>query len=207
MRILSQSVWKYVDKVDAPDDYTVNFHMNQPSTVVQRYVLRTNTASDAVYGPWAKRAQDLFNGGKTISDPEGKQLLQEFSNFKPDGIIASGPFNIDVKSITNAQFTMPKNTTAWNADQIALRQDRQLQRRDAGYHTRRAQQGYRLRHARLPADDRPGDAAGGYPRPAPADLFRAARSTSTSTNWRVSSAIRRCGRRWRWPLTATRTPR
>jgi peptide/nickel transport system substrate-binding protein len=120
MRILSQSVWKYVDKVDAPDDYTVNFHMNQPSTVVQRYVLRTNTASDAVYGPWAKRAQDLFNGGKTISDPEGKQLLQEFSNFKPDGIIASGPFNIDVKSITNAQFTMPKNTTAWNADQIAF---------------------------------------------------------------------------------------
>lgn len=118
MRILSQSVWKYLDKIDAPDPYTVNFHMKQPSTVVQRYVLRTNTASDVTYGPWAKRAQDLFNGGKTISDPEGKQLLQEFTNFKPDSIIASGPFNIDVKSITNAQFTMPKNPTAWNADQV-----------------------------------------------------------------------------------------
>jgi peptide/nickel transport system substrate-binding protein len=118
MRLMSHSVWKYVDKIDAPDDYTVNFHMKQPSTVVQRYVLRTNTMSDVTYGPWAKRVQDLFNGGKTISDPEGKQLLQEFTNFKPDAIIASGPFNIDVKSITNAQFTLPKNTKAWNADQV-----------------------------------------------------------------------------------------
>lgn len=118
MRLMSHSVWKYLDKMDAPDAYTVNFHMKQPSSVVQRYVLRTNTMSDVTYGPWAKRAQDLFNGGKTISDPEGKQLLQEFTNFKPDGIIASGPFNIDVKSITNAQMTLPKNTTAWNADQV-----------------------------------------------------------------------------------------
>ncbi len=118
MRLMSHSVWKYVDKMDAPDDYTVNFHMKQPSTVVQRYVLRTNTMSDATFGPWAKRAQDLFNGGKTLNDPEGKQLLQEFTNFKPDAIIANGPFNIDPKSITNAQFTLPKNTTAWNADQV-----------------------------------------------------------------------------------------
>lgn len=118
MRLMSHSVWKYVDKIDAPDATTVNFHMKQPSTVVQRYVLRTNTMSDVTYGPWAKRAQDLFDGGKTVSDPEGKQLLQEFTNFKPDDVIASGPFKFDVKSITNAQMTLPKNPTAWNADQV-----------------------------------------------------------------------------------------
>lgn len=118
MRLMSHSVWKYVDKIDAPDASTVNFHMKQPSTVVQRYVLRTNTMSDVTYGPWAKRVQDLFNGGKSVSDPEGKQLLQEFTNFKPDDVIASGPFKFDTKSITNAQMTLPKNTTAWNADQV-----------------------------------------------------------------------------------------
>lgn len=118
MRLMSHSVWKYVDKIDAPDAYTVNFRMKQPSTVVQRYVLRTNTMSDTTYGPWAKRVQDLYNGGKSVSDPEGKQLLQEFTNFKPDAIIASGPFNIDPKTITNAQFTLPKNASAWNADQV-----------------------------------------------------------------------------------------
>jgi peptide/nickel transport system substrate-binding protein len=118
MRLMSHSVWKYVDKIDAPDASTVNFHMKQPSTVVQRYVLRTNTMSDVTYGPWAKRVQALFNGGKTVSDPEGKQLLQEFTNFKPDDVIASGPFKFDTKSITNAQMTLPKNTTAWNADQV-----------------------------------------------------------------------------------------
>ncbi len=118
MRLMSHSVWKYVDKIDAPDASTVNFHMKQPSTVVQRYVLRTNTMSDVTYGLWAKRVQDLFNGGKSVSDPEGKQLLQEFTNFKPDDVIASGPFKFDTKSITNAQMTLPKNTTAWNADQV-----------------------------------------------------------------------------------------
>ncbi|MGI8855202.1 MAG: ABC transporter substrate-binding protein [Thermomicrobiales bacterium] len=118
MRLMSHSVWKYVDKIDAPDASTVNFHMKQPSTVVQRYVLRTNTMSDVTYGPWAKRVQDLFNGGKSVSDPEGKQLLQEFTNFKPDDVIASGPFKFDTKSITNAQMTLPKNTMAWNADQV-----------------------------------------------------------------------------------------
>ncbi|MGI8690947.1 MAG: ABC transporter substrate-binding protein [Thermomicrobiales bacterium] len=118
MRLMSHSVWKYVDKMEAPDPSTVNFHMKQPSTVVQRYVLRTNTLSNVTYGPWAKRVQDLFNGGKTVSDPEGKQLLQEFTNFKPDDVIASGPFKFDTKSITNAQMTLPKNTTAWNADQV-----------------------------------------------------------------------------------------
>lgn len=118
MRLMSHSVWKYVDRIDAPDAYTVNFRMKQPSTVVQRYVLRTNTMSDVTFGPWAKRVQDLYNSGKSVSDPEGKQLLQEFTNFKPDAIIASGPYNIDPKTITNAQFTLPKNTSAWNADQV-----------------------------------------------------------------------------------------
>jgi len=117
-RLLSNSLWDYIDKIEAPDDYTVNFHMSKPSTVVQRYVLRFNTMSDVTYGSWAKKIEDLYNSGKTVADPEGKQLLQQFTNFQPPDVIANGPFKIDVSSITQAQFTLPKNETSWNADKV-----------------------------------------------------------------------------------------
>jgi len=117
-RLLSGTVWKYVDKMDAPDPYTVNFHMKQPSTTVERYVVRENTVSAAQFGDWAQKADALFAGGKTISDPEGKQLLTEFKNFRPDDLVASGPFKFDPKSITQAQMTLVRNPMAWNADQV-----------------------------------------------------------------------------------------
>src|SRR6185437_11863611 len=36
----------------------------------------------------------------------------------PNGIISVGPFNVDMNSITNAQLTLTKVATAWNADQV-----------------------------------------------------------------------------------------
>ncbi|HLU35343.1 MAG TPA: ABC transporter substrate-binding protein [Thermomicrobiales bacterium] len=117
-RLMSDVVWSYIDNVEAIDDYTVNFHMSNPSTIVQRYILRTSTQSHALYGEWATRAQELFDSGKTVDDPEGAQLLQEFVQFRPEGVIANGPFTMDIASITNAEMTLVKNETAWNADQV-----------------------------------------------------------------------------------------
>ena len=34
-RLMAMTVWDYLDKVEAVDDYTVNFHMKVPSTVVR----------------------------------------------------------------------------------------------------------------------------------------------------------------------------
>jgi len=119
-RLMSNVLWKYLDKVEAPDAYTVNFHMKQPSTVVQRYALRTSTQSAAIYGEWAKRADALFDAGKTVEDDEVKQLLGEFNTFRPDQIIASGPFTIDIPSVTGQDMMLVKNPQAWNADQVVF---------------------------------------------------------------------------------------
>jgi len=117
-RLMSQTEWKYLDDVVAVDDYTVHCHMSFPSTEVERYVIRiAYPRPSSVYGEWAQKTRDLFGGGKTLDDPEGKQLLDQFTQFRPDSIIASGPYTIDIGSITNAQMTMPKNDKAWNADQ------------------------------------------------------------------------------------------
>ena len=122
-RLMSNTIWQYVDQIEAPDDSTVNFHMSQPSTVVERYALRFNILSNVDYGDWAARAEDLFSGAtvtdaEVLDQPEGAQLLKEFTEFRPENVIASGPFMFDVDSITNAQLTLVKNDQAWNAETV-----------------------------------------------------------------------------------------
>ncbi|HLZ26969.1 MAG TPA: ABC transporter substrate-binding protein [Chloroflexota bacterium] len=120
-RILRNVVWQYIDRVDAVDETTVSFHMSKPSTIVERYVLRqVNVLSDAQYGDWAKKAQDLFNSGKDMDSPEGKQLNTDFQQFRPAQVIASGPFNFDYNSITNAQLTLIKNPMGYGAANVAF---------------------------------------------------------------------------------------
>ena len=119
LRIIQNTVWKYLDDVQAVDDLTVRCHMSLPSTEVERYVIRVAyPRPSSVFGEWAQKARDLFSGGKTMDDPEGKQLLDQFNQFRPENVPASGPFMIDPASITGAQMSLVKNDKAWNADQV-----------------------------------------------------------------------------------------
>jgi peptide/nickel transport system substrate-binding protein len=90
--------------------------MRKPATVVERYVIRQSPFPSAIYGEWAQRARELRIAGKSMEDSEGRQLLDEFSRFRPDRIIVNGPYTIDQSGITSAQFTMPKNETSYFAD-------------------------------------------------------------------------------------------
>jgi peptide/nickel transport system substrate-binding protein len=118
-RLMNWTVFNYVDTVTAKDDYTVEFHMSKPSTVVQRYVLREDSSahirSAATYGALADKAAALVTAGKTKDSDEWKALLKELTDFRPANLIVSGPYNIDVNSITEAQLTMVKVPTAWDA--------------------------------------------------------------------------------------------
>lgn len=120
LRLLRQPVWNFVDEVKADGDSGVVFHMNKPSSVVERYVIRENMHSDAVFGEWAKKTQDLFASGKTTDSNEFKQLNQDFQQFRPKEMITTGPFKIDPSSITNAQLTLVKVPTSWIADKVAF---------------------------------------------------------------------------------------
>jgi peptide/nickel transport system substrate-binding protein len=117
-RLMKVTLWSYIDEVTALDEYTVNFHMNVPSTVVERYVLRYNVMSAVDYGDWGAQADDFFKSGGSLDDPEGKQLLDNFVKFRPENVIASGPFMFDVNSFTNSQNTLLKNDQAWNAADV-----------------------------------------------------------------------------------------
>ncbi len=117
LRMQSNTVWDYLDNVEALDDYTVNFHMSVPATVVERYVIRRSPMPSAVYGEWAQRARDLVDAGMTNESPEWLQAVEEFNQFRPEALVVNGPYTIDIPSITNAQFDMPKNPKSFWADQ------------------------------------------------------------------------------------------
>lgn len=118
-RIMSNTVWKYIDDAQAVDDSTVVVHMSVPSTIVERYVIRNMVPMPSTtFGEWADKAREVFGAGKTLDDDEGKQLLDQFNNFRPDLPANSGPYSINVDSITNAQMTLDKNPASYWADQV-----------------------------------------------------------------------------------------
>ncbi len=117
MRVQSAVVWNYLESITADDEYNLTFKMKTPSTVVQRYVLRTPIRSSAVYGEWADRAAALYASGEPDAEAL-KTLRTEFEQFRPAEMVVSGPFKIDTTSITEAQLTLNKVPTAWNADKV-----------------------------------------------------------------------------------------
>lgn len=117
-RLFNLTVFNYVDTITAKDDMTVEFHMSKPSTLVQRLVLVEHIRSAATYGAIADKADALVKAGKTKGSDEWKALLKEATDFRPPSLIVSGPYNIDPKSITEAQLTMLPNPSSWDYEKV-----------------------------------------------------------------------------------------
>lgn len=114
------TMWKYVDKVTAKDDYTVEFHLGTPTTLAMYYILRMNPQPYSVYGTYADKYKALFEAGKKPADAEVKALNTEIDAFRPAEYVASGPFKMDTKAITEAQVQLVKRADAWNASSVKI---------------------------------------------------------------------------------------
>jgi peptide/nickel transport system substrate-binding protein len=118
-RLAKGTVWRFLESVNIIDDYTVEFIMSEPSTVVERYVVRNEWIVDrATYGEWAYRLEELVNEGYDQDSDEWNNLLQEFNEFRPEELNATGPYIIDMDTINEARLTMVKNEDSWLADTV-----------------------------------------------------------------------------------------
>ncbi|MGH3488500.1 MAG: ABC transporter substrate-binding protein [Actinopolymorphaceae bacterium] len=121
-RVMRQTEWQFLNKVEAADDHTVVFTMDNPSTVVERYVVRAQVLPHAMYGEFAQRASDLFETGDGLDSDKGGKLNKDLQAYRPSNpdhdVLTSGPFRYDFDSITNAQLTLVKNEKGWGADRI-----------------------------------------------------------------------------------------
>jgi peptide/nickel transport system substrate-binding protein len=116
LRLQEQLAWNYLASVEPDDDYNLTFKMKDPSTVVERLVLRERIRANSVYGEWSEKAQGLFDSGADPASKEYRDVVTKFEEFRPEQMVVTGPFNIDKKSITESELTMNKVQTAWNAD-------------------------------------------------------------------------------------------
>ncbi len=118
-RLAKGTVWRFLDRMEILDDYTIVFYMSDPNSTIERYVIRNEYIVDrATYGEWAERTQELVDAGLDQDSDEWNALLQEFNEYRPDGYNATGPYNIDVGSINEARLTLVKNETSWLADTV-----------------------------------------------------------------------------------------
>jgi len=81
--------WKYLDRVEAPDDYTVVFYAKEPWPLMPFYVLTRTIVSDSQYGEWAEKVIEYLKAGKT---EELKKLEEEFRKYRPEKYVGTGPF-------------------------------------------------------------------------------------------------------------------
>jgi peptide/nickel transport system substrate-binding protein len=101
------SSWSYLSDVQKVDDRTVRFvFKNEASPLAEHLILKTNISSAATYGDLAKRAVDLVKAGKDNTSDEWKKLADDITNFKPETLIASGPYTYDLKDVGAASMLL-----------------------------------------------------------------------------------------------------
>ncbi len=116
--IVRSAAYDYVDSVEKTDDMTVTFHIGTPAPIAQYYILRSQIVPDSVYGTFAKQAEPLAKAKKDQADPAVVKVNKALLDFKPKSIVASGPYNIDINSVSTQQLTMPKNANSYLADKV-----------------------------------------------------------------------------------------
>lgn len=118
LMLQSAAIAQYVDEVTAIDDYTVAFHMYNPSSVMPRYVLRENIRPDSVYSEFGVAAGELIAAGKTLEDKEWSDLINQLNEFRPEAYVTSGPFTLTEDDITDTQATLRFNPDSCLAEPV-----------------------------------------------------------------------------------------
>jgi peptide/nickel transport system substrate-binding protein len=118
-RLENWTAWRYIDRIDTPSDTMVSFHMNRPSSVADRFIMRERMRGNvAQFGDFAKRTQDLVAAGNNADSDEWKKLRQEMNEFRPKEPLSVGPYKIDPSTMSAAQLTMVKNPGGFAADKV-----------------------------------------------------------------------------------------
>ncbi len=115
----SSSSWGFLADVVARDDVTVEFQIAKPGPAILDSIIRsTITRPYSQYGKWMDAAADFRKKNADRKGDDVKKVLDELTAFRPANAVAYGPYNVDPKSVTEAQLTLVKNATGFNADKI-----------------------------------------------------------------------------------------
>lgn len=123
--INNATVWTYVDKVEAPDDYTVIFKWGKQGPVLKQMALETQiNAPYHIYGKWSDQGAALISkrdaNGKLdkASDEQRLKIREDLFTFKPKITEAVGTGAFVVENTTSSEVMMKKREDAWASKNI-----------------------------------------------------------------------------------------
>lgn len=114
-----QFIWDYIEKMEAIDDLTVVFYLNDLNFRSQRFILRDKKIFPySQYGELMDRAAALRQAGSQDS-AEYTKFMEDLAAFRPQDPVVSGPFMVENPGdITESQIRLVKNPAYFNADKI-----------------------------------------------------------------------------------------
>jgi len=111
--------WDSLGDVVAKDDQTIQFQITTPGPAVLDAIVRSTAPRPySQYGKWMDAAAKFRADGADRDSAEVTAANDELNTFTPDAGVVYGPYNIDTASVTEAQLTMKKVPTGFNADKI-----------------------------------------------------------------------------------------
>lgn len=117
-RLVGNPVWNYIDGMNIVDDYTIEFTISNPTTMLHRYILRKPVVDYLTYGSFADKADEIFSAGLGTDSAEYNELVSQFNTFRPDFVNATGPYYLDPDLVSQSYVEMPKNPNSFLADTV-----------------------------------------------------------------------------------------
>jgi peptide/nickel transport system substrate-binding protein len=107
-RLSGWSQFNFIDDVEKVDDFTVRFHFidGEPSLVAERLLLKDYIVADDTYGELASRAVELFATDADSESEEWQALLTEVQEFRPEELLATGPYTYSLDDVGDAFMTL-----------------------------------------------------------------------------------------------------
>jgi peptide/nickel transport system substrate-binding protein len=119
-RLVGWSQFNDIDVIEAVDERTVRFAFidGEPSLNAERLILKEYTVADATYGEFAARAEELFATGADSESDEWQALLTELREFRPESLIASGPYTYTLDDVGDSFMTLSWQPNSLYSDSV-----------------------------------------------------------------------------------------
>lgn len=118
-KVIGWAQYSYISSVEKVDDHTVRFIFSgEPSLVAERLILKEWIVSRDAYADLGQRALDLIAAGAATDSPEWTALRDELNQFRPETVIASGPYTYSLEDVSDSYMTLHWQPNSIFSDQV-----------------------------------------------------------------------------------------
>ena len=113
------ATWNSLVNVVATDDQTIQWQVKTPGPAVLDSIVRSTAPRPySQYGKWMDAAAKFRAASADRAGDAVKAANTELDAFAPTAGVVYGPYNVDPASVTEAQLTLKKVPTGFNASKI-----------------------------------------------------------------------------------------